>query len=146
MNRENLFRGKRLDNGEWVYGSLVQMLVDGRIATFICPAEEVGRGNKDVPPMGILYTLNKDIFLVDPATVGQFTGAIDKNGNKIFEGDIFCPILNRPYFIFWDKEKAGFALTNNQGYCLNYYPNNTSEDTIIGNIHDNPELLKGGEK
>lgn len=78
MNHEILFMGKRLDTGQWVYGSLVQMLVDGRVASCIATVKEVGRANKDVPPMGILFTLNKDIFLVDPDTVGPYTGAIGK--------------------------------------------------------------------
>jgi len=78
MNHEILFTGKRLDTGQWVHGSLVQMLVDGRIASCIATIKEAGRTNNDVPPMGILFTLNKDIFLVDPDTVGPYAGPIGK--------------------------------------------------------------------
>ena len=135
MNRLILFRGKRLDNGQWVYGSLVRMLVDGRIATCICSVEEVGRGNKDVPSMGILYTLNKDIFMVDPATVGEYTGLIDKDGNKIFEGDILKYYKAITYVTFSLGEFHSVDCDNNR-YCIVQ-----SACKIIGNIYDNPELL-----
>lgn len=123
--REILFRGKRLDNGQWVYGGI--RIVQGRY--YVIPS--------DSNPFG---------FEVDPATVGQYTGATDMKGIKLFEGDIILAILDKPYYIFWDKEKAGFALKNSRDYCLKFYPCNTGEDTIIGNIHDNPEWKKGGEE
>lgn len=149
MNKEILFRGQRLDNGEWVYGSLVQMLIDGRIASCICPIEEVGRGNKDVPPMGILYTLNENLFIVNPDTIGQYTGLCDKNGNKIFEDDIIKHITSSFY---------GIVTWNSHGYFYIKEPstNDTERDCtsigymleredfeIIGNIHSDP--LKGGK-
>ena len=159
MNRKILFRGKRLDNGQWVYGSLVRMLVDGRIATCICPIEEVGVGNKDVPSMGILYTLNKDIFMVDPATVGQYTGLTDKNGKKVFEGDIVSYVIvtggieeleipaNVRHEVTFDESHAAYKI----GY--HYACTGTMRDVVdakniivIGNRWDNPELLKGGEE
>lgn len=156
MEREIIFRGKRTDKGEWVEGSLVQMLVDGRIASCIAPIEEVGRANKDVPPMGILYTLNKDIFIVHPDTIGQYTGMIDKNGNKIFEGDIlenhhpsedvarhkvkFEVGMGCYVAILLIGSLAGFFFPFGQSWIENY------DKVIVGNIHDNPELLKGGDK
>lgn len=152
--REILYRSKRFDNGEWVYGSLVQMLVDGRIATCICPIEEVGKANKDVPQMGILYTLNEDIFIVDPATIGEYTGLTDKNDNKIFEGDVVkCNNKVEEYIgiVDWDmcnpsmciryKTKRGF---DDVEYDFIIGGNMTIE--VLGNIHDNPSLLKGGEE
>ena len=136
MNREILFRGRRLDNGEWVYGSFVKIpLVSGRIAYCICPIEKVGRENKNVPHMGILYTLNEDIFVVDPATVGEYTGLIDKDGNKIFEGDIIQFYKTSAYVIFRDGEFCAIDCDNTR-YCIVQ-----SVVRLTGNIHDNEELL-----
>lgn len=137
MSRENLYRGKRKDNGEWVEGSLLQLdfprtetyIVD-RFATIECD-------NID----GMEYVI--------PETVGQFTGLTDKNGKKIFEGDIVE---------FTDKytRKKGRAKIVFEAfkwkYSGCYYGGNlivwlcicdkSIEFEIIGNIHDNPELLE----
>lgn len=170
MNRVILFRGKRTDNGEWVEGSLVQMLVDGRLAHCIASIEEVGRANKDVPRMGILYTLNKDIFIVHPYTPGQYTGITDKNDKKIFEGDIVAftfhsdlaehawleerPEITENYVIlfhdgsFWMKRIVVHDSLTAQlwGKRLVLESLFKHRVEVIGNIYDNPELLKGGEK
>ena len=121
--REILFRGKRFDNGEWVYGDLYHRKICGVVSPTIHNMEYTGGS-------------------VDPTTVGQYTGAIDKNGKKIFEGDILHPISKRPYLVFWDEENVKFALKNSRGFCLNFYQNIADEYIVIGNIHDNPELLK----
>ena len=139
--REILFRGKRLDNGEWIQGDLVQFLPHGivRIVT-------------QEPPY-------KDAE-VDSDTVGQFTGLTDKNGRKIFEGDIlsiaqkgngigdyFYPPLKYPSnaIVKWDKCSWMWEIIAEQRYYLTF-PDAWChfECKIIGNIHDNPELL-GGE-
>lgn len=83
--REIKFRGKRLDNGEWIEGDLLRMLDHW----FIFP---------DPAPEGI------DKYAVDPATVGQYTGLKDKNGKEIYEGDVIRSPLSedktRPHRIF----------------------------------------------
>ena len=135
--REILFRGKRVDNGEWIQGDLVQFLPHGivRIVT-------------QEPPY-------KDAE-VDSDTVGQFTGLTDRNGKKIFEGDIIHleysqVFFGGEYFGEYTAEvsyKEGCFITDgiNNGdeieTPLSGFDNDELE--IIGNIHDNPELL-GGE-
>lgn len=127
MNREILFRGQRLDTKQWVYGNYNN--INGK--AYIFP--------EDAPD-------SYDNYQVDPATVGQYTGCIDKNGKKIFEGDILYPISKRPYLVFWDEENVKFALKNSRDFCLNIYQNIADEYIVIGNIHDNPDRLKGGQK
>lgn len=130
--REILFRGKRIDNGEWVEGSLI-VWPDG--ATDICYSENDS-----------FVEMMKTI--VDPASVGQYTGLTDKHGKKIFEGDIlvFCKGATYPYKVIWDG--MGWKLIRADGTrikeafeCNEIHYVNISE--FIGNIHDNPELLGG---
>lgn len=137
-----LFRGKRKDNGEWVYGDLIKNLIyDGR--------------EKEIRIGDIYFEHNGDIHgtavrKVIPETVGQFTDLCDKNDNKIFEGDIVR---------FYDKDwtASGIATVDfesgkwkiNGRYTtkllstvwLDLYRTGF-EYEVIGNIYDNPELLE----
>lgn len=110
--KEILFRGKRKDNGEWVYGDL----------------EHNGKGE--------MKWVNGDEII--PETVGQFTGLTDKNGKKIFEGDIMqlCSACY-PCLVYWDGK--GWAWKQN-GKRREIDLTREKMD-IIGNIYDNPELL-----
>jgi len=140
--REILFRGKRVDNGEWVEGSLVNNVffhVDtkGAIPYIINPYEyEEYDCMEDIGDLAVEVT---------PETVGQFTGLTDKNRQKIFEGDIVKSITHfygklkeRVTVVKFDEvENDSFGEPFTVGYSLL-----GSEWEIIGNIHDNPELLK----
>lgn len=128
--RETKFRGKRLDNGEWIEGDLLRM--NGHWFIFPDPA-----------PEGI------DKYAVDPATVGEFTGLKDKNGKEIYEGDVMeipetdfnAEIIGRVLF----EEDAYYIIPLRGGHLWGLHWSLRKHDAkIIGNIHDNPELLKGG--
>jgi len=123
--------------GNWVYGGIFPGTGDFSIIY----------GNADEDMTGV--SLDKHLVYSD--TVGQYTGLTDKNGVKIFEGDIVKLVYNGAVSIFvvvWDPDELGFKATNGK---LNYgrdgfqYLPCCEEIEIIGNIHDNPELLKGGE-
>lgn len=159
--REILFRGKSEEDGEWLYG---------------LPDDE--HHNADFPcilPDWRIHSMN-DVpgsWGVDPKTVGQFTGLTDKNGKKIFEGDIFKfkdEVWSSYYtscgteYDSWEAENYGVV-----GFCddsgrfdfvrykfnensveADLHENNSiafadfvGELEVIGNIYDNPELLKG---
>ena len=138
--REILFRGKRSDNGEWIYGSLIKR----HIGSFI-----VDEDNECALRSIAEYDFAYDCKLVATDTTGQYTGLTDKNGKKIFEGDIvkFCDIkgvINYSMGCYCVKtNKPDWKSRNNPAIdiVLNEYEN---ELEVIGNIHDNPELLKEG--
>lgn len=121
MNRKILFRAKSIYTGQWVYGY------------YSCDS---GR-----------YHFIKSVddyydYQVDPATVGQFTGAIDKNGNKIFEGDIVKTDYHIERVVYEEIEWRLYI--SNNSYCgLSNHIGNGYYIEVLGNIHDNPELLKG---
>ena len=132
--REILFRGKRIDNGEWVEGNL------------FVPDEVTHRK----APTEILVGTNvvRISYEVDPATVGQYTGLTDKNGKRIFEGDIVDCIARMDrancVVIF---EEGEFRLVPERNYKTyvtggDYHALRCFEKEVIGNIHDNPELMK----
>ena len=123
--REIKFRGKRKDTGAWVYGDLQHVQK-------ICTTEEVEKNAKRSMP--VVRIANYD---VDEETVGQFTGLKDKKGRGVYEGDI---LSWRTYLVKVGWHEGAFC-----DCLLNMYIplSNHARDgyTIIGNIHDNPELL-----
>ena len=159
--REILFRGKRMNNGEWVHGSYAYQYGCHQILLEQTDGE-----------------YGFDNYHVDPDTVGQFTGLTDKNGKKIFEGDIVKCRHRVVRFYLEDIENInprrsyGKETEENDSYgfscfywrnyavsfrdgCIriqngsdhheiraNYIYNHAIE--VIGNIHDNSELMEGG--
>ena len=129
--REYLFRGKQADSNEWAEGCLIHT------PNYCCILQD----EEKVHPIDYPY-LDNDTGCFDgyatpvmPETVGQYTGLTDKNGKKIFEGDILKSAWGYKGAV--DFEDILYA----KGECLF-----NEECEIIGNIHDNPELLKGGEQ
>ena len=133
--REILFRGKRLDNGEWVYGALANFRsIANEIYTAIIPKVDVENSMMELKS-------------VDPSTVGQYTGLKDKNGKRIFEGDIAKVLQGKDKDIAYvGFENGAFMLYPKTGNIyertLWEYWYNDWDVEIIGNITDNPELLE----
>ncbi len=128
--REILFRGKRKDNGEWVEGFYVfdecALIVENLSYSLI--------DNQKCQLVGV--------YPIIPETVGQYTGLCDKNGKKIFEGDVVRDKTNRVvYEIFYCNDSAMFIKES----VLRSSLGNPLHLEVIGNIHDNPELLKERE-
>ena len=138
--RDILFRAKRLTDQKWTYGDFTEVVGD-------CPR--------------ILSNENATMYAVDPETVGQYTGLTDKNGKKIFEGDI-VRLTDEHNEMEWTAVVA-FGNPNgdyNWGWQLNAIEEFDGNKDIllwadmeesgaycevIGKIHDNPELMKRGE-
>ena len=155
--REILFRGKQIDTGAWVEGAFCMKDCDDPFGELVDRPSII---KYEEPHSGYW-------FRVDPETVGQFTGLTDKNGKKIFEGDL----LNGFQYPFYRSESAEhnyFAeviwFTGNCAFCLYTHKHptarvrgisagnadfiedfNSDDWEVIGNIHDNPELLGGAE-
>ena len=125
MERIHLYRGKRLDNGQFIEGSLIgEDVIVGKIVDF----------EED-------YFTTEFWYKVDPETVGQFTGMTDKNGTKIFEGDIYnMGDDNIRYVVVCRKCMfIGKQIGSNSYAGLDYFESDIKK---VGNIYDNPELLK----
>ena len=139
--REYLFRGKRKDNREWIYGSLIidnnKYYITVQI-NYPMPTDKYTVYTDDYSVM---------MYEVDPETVGQYTGLKDKNGIKIYEEDIVIDredeVIGK---IVWNKEEASFyfsILFEKGTYEEEKLNDWVDEIEVIGNIYDNPELLKG---
>ena len=132
--REILFRGKRTDNGEWIYGDLMQNV----------DCIKIREQEKDVKHIA-------KSFEIDLETVGQYTDLTDKNGKRIFEGDIVHCLARMDeancVVIFEEGEFRLVPERNCKTYVTGggYHALRCFVKEVIGNIHDNPELLKGGE-
>lgn len=129
--REIKFRGRRKNSDEWVYGAFLAI---PRLCSYIYDVQPDGQATR---------------YLVDEDTVGQFTGLSDSNGKEIYEGDIlrFAP----PWRWEEDERRNGVVVYKCYGFRIEY--SDTSEAlfnlaandapfTVIGNIHDSPELLE----
>ncbi|EEO2018254.1 hypothetical protein G6K79_000089 [Listeria monocytogenes] len=128
------FRGKRIDNGEWVYGNLMQFEDS---ATFIFADERKGAST-----LTYAHFIINNMHAIDEKTIDQYTGLKDKNGKKIFEGDVG-----------WDEHNECYGIVKFEEGKFLYVWENIAEDLwevadsieIYGNIHENPDLLEVAE-
>lgn len=155
--RQIKFRGKRTDTGEMVFGDLIHGVGSKHGRMYILPVRNIyPKGCNDL-----------DGWEVIPDTIGQFTGLLDTNGKDIYEGDILGFTTKREmgyqkddmkialsvvfgrcnpdndtlseYMGFWVERKGGYRGSIS-------YEVGSHGAKVIGNIHDNPELLKGGKE
>ena len=125
--RQIKFRGKDIETGEWIYGDLIQRM--GYMPSIMFPYESNGK-------------VRYGECAVERETVGQFTGLLDKNGNGIYEGDIYR--YDNPDSINEVSYCAGGGFAGFDLTPAIHNENRLLDVEVIGNIHDNPELLKGG--
>lgn len=137
MQDRYLFRGKRIDNGEWVEGF------------YFCMTHPDGRHTHHfIIPLGADLSLGTPIekiqVEVDGETICQCTGLKDKNGNLIWENDIvsYCDCTKEDYVIAWEQNKACFEYQEYSCSMMNFDELSGCEVEVIGNIFDNPELLE----
>lgn len=147
--REILFRAKQIDDGEWVEGYYAMMGVDSLIRHYIVQNCAVTKLFKN--PEDNMYFNDVEI---DPETLCQYTGMVDKNGNRIWENDIvkcnkrkdgfeFYKVLWRKYYADFGVEPLEFGIQYPIGLGENEQDIKGCNYEVIGNIFDNPELLKG---
>ncbi|MBO5828837.1 MAG: hypothetical protein J6R59_10370 [Paludibacteraceae bacterium] len=148
--REILFRGKRANKKDWVYGGVIPLDTD---SGYVFIAEPF----LSASTLPVYEIIKHHTHLVIPETVGQCTGLTDKNGKRIFEGDIVSFGINkRLMYVHWNDETLTWELTDigTPIYEVNHLINTIELaeiqvesaygevfSEVIGNIYDNPELL-----
>lgn len=129
MNREILFRGKRIDNGEWIYGFYVPI---GERNHYILTGK--------IKIIGV--AVGFEHVAVAPETVCQFTGVTDKFDEKVFEGDyVYDEVEEEIGTVKFDEGE--FVVCFGDVIDGNCFTDVIASCHVIGNIHDNPELLEG---
>lgn len=136
MNREILFKAKRIDNGEWVEGYYTKT----RLGTDIKPSDVI------FVPFKINRNEEWGWIKIDPETLCQYTGLTDKNGKKIWENDILVEkhkgIVTMKYRVVFDLEEGAWMLETKSGARYRIGVVNQRDFEVCGNILTIPELLE----
>ena len=129
--REIRFRGKCIEDcelkGQWLYGHYLKSA-----SHFIAVDQGLVDGHFK-------------LYQVDPETVGQYTGLKDRNGREIYEGDILRDEFDRIFRVYWVDGEARFAIRQKKRKTEYFMVISHIHPVVIGNIYENPELLKGDE-
>lgn len=136
MNREIVFRGKSINGGKWLYGYLGE--AKGKVLQSIYKEKVIFENLEWFNTDNFGYVVND--YMVVEETIGQFTGLYDRNQKPIYEGDIVqweeCvadyTFITQKSEVFYSENSASFEPLNEFDYC---------DFEVIGNIHDNKELL-----
>lgn len=153
QEREILFRGKRVDNGEWVTGaSILDCTIENEKSVYIISSNSIGKCSTN--KYGTINNLKAIMRKIILETRGEYTGLTDKNGVKIFEGDIVHLYGDKSNLDTCSVNYNALVILKDGGFCA---IDGTPEDyglrrylfakcdlhcEVIGNIHDNPELIK----
>ena len=137
------FRGKRTDTGEWAYGSLIKLDIG-----YVITINETTESDDSLDENNSIVFSADEIAGVNPNSVGQFTGLLDRNGKEIYEGDI----VQLDYITTIGKHRIGLSFEvkwcTQEGCWVGWdgFVENTLQQTrkmfvVKGNIYDNPELI-----
>ena len=140
MEDRYLFKAKRLDNGEWIIGSLIQNPFFKGVRSWISSEQEDKTRLRSISRTQASW----NSIEVDPSTICQCTAMPDKNKKLVFEHDIVWDSDERAFYeIIWDQEDMRWKVEDADGHKSEFEECYGSTIEVNGNIFDNPELLEG---
>ena len=159
------FKGKDIKTRKWVYGYLYKLSLPSGEACTILTQDNTHLDNSLEPKYDLAFTLYVDLFVVNPTTICQFTGLYDKNGKEIYEDDVLLWTRKNVHIeghqpqdllykcvVYYDDNKCAFQFRCELscGACVGWldFDDDRADESfveVVGNIHDNPELIEKGK-